>query len=79
MEGGREMDIPTKNLGKYVRDKGINLTNMSKSTGIPYGALYDSLLSSKRKRDLRLGEALAVCGFLGVDPMDFADQGAEGR
>lgn len=67
------MDIPTENLGKYVRNKGINLTNMSKSTGISYGALYDSLLSSKRKRDLRLGEALAVCSFLGVDPMDFAE------
>ncbi len=34
MKEGREMDIPTKNLGKYVRDKGINLTNMSKSTNV---------------------------------------------
>lgn len=68
------MDIPTRNLGKYVQSKGINLRNMSKSTGIPYGALYDSLLNTKRERDLRLGEALAVCAFLGIDPMDFADK-----
>lgn len=72
------MDIPTKNLGKYVKDKGINLTNMSRSTGIPYGALYSSLLSSKKGRNLRFGEALAVCRFLGVDPMDFADREESG-
>ena len=68
------MDIPTKNLGQYVREKGINITKMSRDTGIPYGALYDSLLNTKKKRDLRLGEALAVCAFLDVDPMDFADK-----
>lgn len=67
------MDIPTKNLGQYVREKGINIMNMARTTGIPYGALYDSLLNSKKKRDLRLGEALAICAFLNVDPMDFAD------
>ena len=73
------MDIPTKNLGLYVREKGINITKMSRDTGIPYGALYDSLLNTKKKRDLRLGEALAVCAFLEVDPMDFADKEAGGR
>ena len=78
MKGEREMDIPTKNLGEYVREKGITLTNMSRCTGIPYGALYDSLLSPKRKRDLRLGEALAICKFLGVDPMKFSEH-EEGR
>lgn len=71
------MDIPTKNLRKYVQSKGINLRNMAKSTGIPYGALYDSLLNTKRERDLRLGEALTVCAFLNVDPMDFAEQHQE--
>lgn len=73
------MDVPTRNLSKYVCDKGINVTKMAKATGIPYGALYDSLLNSARNRDLRLGEALSVCAFLGVDPMDFAEQKQEGR
>ncbi len=68
------MDIPTRNIAKYVRDKGINVTKLSKSTGIPYMALYDSLLNSERNRDLRLGEALSVCAFLEVDPRDFAEQ-----
>lgn len=71
------MDTPTRNLGRYVQDKGINITNMARLTGIPYGALYDSLLSTKRKRDLRLGEALTICEFLGVDPMEFADKEEE--
>lgn len=76
-ERGERMDIPTRNLGRYVRDKGINIMNMARITGIPYGALYDSLLSAKRERDLRLGEALTVCAFLGVDPMDFTEDSAE--
>lgn len=68
------MDIPTRNLGKYVRDKGINVTNLAKSTGISYWALYNSLLNPEKNRDLRLGEALSVCAFLGIDPMDFTDE-----
>ena len=71
------MDIPTRNLSKYVCDKGINLTKLSKATGIPYGALYDSLLNSARNRALRIGEALSICDFLGLDPMDFAEKGEE--
>lgn len=65
------MDIPTRNLGKYVRDKGINITRMSEKTGVPYAALYDSLCSKTRSRDLRAAEYMAVCNFLGKDPRDF--------
>lgn len=74
MRGDAEMDVPTKNLGQYVRDKGINITNMAKITGISYSALYNSLLNNKKKRDLRFGEALTICAFLNVDPMDFAEE-----
>lgn len=74
------MDIPTRNLAKYVCDKGISIAKLSKATGIPYMALYDSLLNSERKRDLRLGEALSVCAFLELDPRKFADKEiTEGR
>lgn len=68
------MDIPTRNLGEYVREKGINVTRMSEKTGIPYTALYDSLLHKNRERDLRIGEFFSICLFLGVDPMIFADK-----
>lgn len=65
------MDIPTRNLSRYIRTKGINLSKISRDTNIPYGALYDSLSNSERDRDLRAGEMLLVCRFLGVNPLDF--------
>ena len=71
------MDIPTRNLRRYVQEKGINLSKMSRDTKIPYMSLYDSLQNPARERDLRAGEMLSVCMFLDVDPMDFADTSEE--
>lgn len=71
------MDIPTKNLSKYIKEKGINLSKMSRDTGISYMALYDSLLNSERDRDLRTGEFFSVCNFLSVNPVEFADEPGE--
>ncbi len=70
------MDAPTKNLSRYVKEKGINLSKMSRDTKIPYVSLYDSLLNADRDRDLRAGELFLVCEFLGVNPMDFAAKDA---
>lgn len=67
-----KLNLPTRNLAKYIQDKGINITKLAKETGIAYWILYDSLLNSERKRELRFGEALSICAFLGVNPMDFA-------
>ncbi len=39
----------TKNLAKYVRKKAINLSAMSRETGIAYSVLYDSLANKKRE------------------------------
>lgn len=38
----------TKNVARYVQEKAINLSAMSRATGIPYSALYDSLANKKR-------------------------------
>lgn len=65
------MDIPTRNLSRYVKQKRINLSKMSRDTGIPYISLYDSLMNDSRDRDLRVGEMFKICDFLGVDPLDF--------
>lgn len=67
------MDTPTRILSTYVKDKGINLSKMSRETGIPYMSLYDSLLNENRDRNLRVGEFMGICGYLEVNPMDFAD------
>lgn len=74
--GGAEtnMDAVTKNVAEYVKRKRINLSAMSRDTGISYMALYDSLVNTERDREIRGRELLAVCDFLGVNPMDFADK-----
>ena len=71
------MDIPTRKLSKYVKEKGINISKMSRDTQISYMALYNSLMNSERERDLRAGEMLSVCQFLGVNPKDFAEPDKE--
>lgn len=68
---------PTKKLGKYIKDKAINLSALSRATGLPYGVLYDSLSNKNRERPLSMDEAIIICKFLGVNPMDFAED--EGR
>lgn len=63
-----------KNISKYIKSKGINLTVMSKQTGVPYSALYDSLMNENKNRQLRGTELIAVCEFLEKSPMDFMDK-----
>lgn len=64
------MDVPTRNLARYVKEKGINLSHLSRNVGIPYMALYDSLSNEGRSRDLRAGEACKICSFLNLDPLE---------
>ena len=68
------MSAVTENISQYVRNKGINISKMSRDTGVSYMALYDSLLNTERQRDLRDSEFLCVFFFLGVDPRDFAEK-----
>ena len=64
----------TENIAKFLRDKGIKLSVLSKRTGIPYPVLYASLgLQSNGKRELRADELISICTFLGLNPMEFAD------
>lgn len=66
-----------KNLAKYIKAKGINLSEMSRKIKIPYMQLYNSLFNEKKSRELRSSELIAVCKFLEVNPMDFAEQKEE--
>ena len=67
------MDIMTQRLSKYIKEKGFNLSLMSRETGIPYVSLYDSLINEKRDRDLRTTEYFKICKFIGVNPLNFSD------
>ncbi len=66
-------------LSKCIDDKGIALTVVSRRTGIPYMALYDSLRNKTKKRDIRGKELVSLCKFLNVDPREFADQKKAGQ
>lgn len=68
------MDMPTQIVSEYVKNKGINLTRLAKATGLSYVSVYDSLANKNRERDLKAGELIRICNFLGLNPMDFADE-----
>lgn len=61
-------------MAKYIKEKAINLSAMSRATGIRYSVLYASLGDKNRSRALSIDEAIVICKFLGVDPRDFADK-----
>lgn len=66
----------TKNLSLYVKNKGINISAISRATGIKRGTLHASLSGSvqeDKRRPLRDEELLKVCAFLNVNPMEFAE------
>ena len=71
------MDLPTRNLSRYIKGKGINLSQMSRITSIPYMSLYDSLLNNDRDRDLRVGEFFRICEYLEVPAETFAKEEGE--
>lgn len=64
----------TDRVSEYVRNKGIRIKKISTDTGIPYSQLYKSLGARYSDRPLRDFEFMAVCKFLGVNPMDFVGQ-----
>ncbi len=61
-------------ISECIKKRGINLSTISRDTGIAYMSLYDSLFNNKRKRPLKASEFLTICEFLGASPMDFAEE-----
>ncbi|MDD3648471.1 MAG: helix-turn-helix domain-containing protein [Candidatus Dojkabacteria bacterium] len=67
----------TENIAKYVKDIGVNLSELSRKSGVSYQALYASLSSRSRFRELRANELTDICFILKINPMDFADKPEE--
>ena len=61
-------------LASVIKERGIKLSTIAERTEIPYQILYDSLFNKKKNRELRSSELIAVCAFLDVSPMEFADK-----
>lgn len=66
------MSLESK-MSDLVKARRVNLSAMSRGTGIPYTMLYDSLFNKKRDRPLKAREFLAICKFLDVSPEDFTE------
>lgn len=62
-----------ENLSKYIEDKGIALTVVSRRTGISYMALYDSLKNKSKKREIRGKELVKLCKFLDIDSRELVE------
>lgn len=67
----------SRKIGIYMKDKGFNLSEVARKTGLDYQSLYASLYDEKRDRDLRTEELIPLCIFLNIDPRDFAEQHQE--
>lgn len=65
------MDIATEKVSQFIRERGYNLSEVARKTGIPYHILYASINDERRERDLRASEFLAICSFINEDPMRF--------
>ncbi|MCI7129605.1 MAG: helix-turn-helix transcriptional regulator [Lachnospiraceae bacterium] len=66
-----------RNIAEFIKKRGVKISVMSRETGIPYMALYDSVCNDKKERLLRGSELLAICKFLDVSPMEFAEEEGE--
>ncbi|MBO5199555.1 MAG: helix-turn-helix domain-containing protein [Lachnospiraceae bacterium] len=69
----------TKNIANYIDSIGVNLSELSRKSGVDYSALYASLKNKERERELRADELTSICTVLKIDPMDFADKPKEQR
>lgn len=70
-------DTATNNIADYIKGMGINVSALSRGTGVSDNILRRSIV--KKERDLRYGEALAICQFLGKNPLDFYQERGAGR
>lgn len=69
----------TKNLAAYTKSIGVNLSELSRKSGIPYSALYASIGDDRRERELRADEFTRICMVLHKNPMDFATDNGGGE
>lgn len=69
----------SKRIGTYMKERGFNLSEVSRRTGVNYASLYSSLYDNDSERDLRAEELVPLCIFLNIDPRDFADNGVGGE
>lgn len=75
-EGDAQMiaEHVTENIAKHVEETSVNLSELSRKSGVAYVSLYTSLADKKKSRELRADELVSICKVLRINPMDFADE-----
>lgn len=75
-ERGEKMRIEgtTNKMMNFLKKNGINLSELSRTSGVSYKLLYASVRDKSRKRELRADEFLSICEALEVDPGIFAKE-----
>ncbi|MBD5555165.1 MAG: hypothetical protein HDQ95_07450 [Roseburia sp.] len=65
-------------LSEIIESKSINLSDAAIKSGVSYRAVYNSLRGTGR--ELRSSELIAICKYVGINPMNFVggDADAEG-
>ena len=64
----------TNRVMDFLKKNGINLSELSRTSGVSYKLLYASVRDKNRKRGLRVDEFLSICEVLEVDPGTFAKE-----
>lgn len=62
-------DAITNNIADYIKGMGINISALSRNTGVPDGILRRSIVS--KERSLRGDEVMSICLAIGKNPFDF--------
>ncbi len=65
-------DICTTNISDYIDRMGIKISAISRGTGISDGILRRSIV--RKERSLRYDEAMAICNFIGKNPLEFCQE-----
>lgn len=64
----------TCKVGEFLTESNVNLSELSRNTGIPYKILYASVWDKNRSRNLRADEFMSICVALDANPMDFVEK-----
>ena len=64
----------TEKVGKYLKENKINLSKLSRESGVSYNLLYASVWDKNRIRELRIDEFFSICEALRVSADVFAPE-----
>ena len=66
-------DSMTTNIAEFIEKMGINISALSRGTGISDNVLRRSIV--RKERSLRADESMVICNFLHRDPFEFYQAG----